>query len=174
METLKQLLDKIYITSILCELSYNYYNRINNFVMLPTILGSSILTVLNSSDIDTNKMKIINITINGLNTLILAISTNYKLIDRINNYKVNRIKAIKLQHIIESFVMKNETITPTILEGFVNEYDKLYEDLVYGFPNHIKKEVVNKYQNTKSLPNSLSFLATNVDNNTTVNIVTID
>lgn len=159
METAKQLLDKIYITALLCELSYNYYNRINNFVMLPTILGSSILTVLNSSDIDINKMKIINITINGLNTLILAISTNYKLVDRINNYKINRIKAVKLQHIIESCIMKNDNISPTILEGFINEYDKLYEDLFYGFPHHIKREVVQKYQNTKSLPNSLSFLA---------------
>jgi hypothetical protein len=55
--------------------------------MLPTILGSSILTIMNSAEIDVNTMKIINITLNGLNTLILAISTNYKLNDRINNYK---------------------------------------------------------------------------------------
>jgi hypothetical protein len=53
--------------------------------MLPTILGSSLLTIMNSADIDNSKMKIINIALNGLNTLILAISTNYKLNDRINN-----------------------------------------------------------------------------------------
>ena len=87
MENLKTLLDKTYITGILCELSYNYYNFINNCIILPTILGSSLLTVMNSADIDASKMKIINITLNGLNTLILAISSNYKLIDRINNYK---------------------------------------------------------------------------------------
>jgi len=160
MDNLKILLDKLYITSILCELSYNYYNLINNFIILPTILGSSILTVLNSSEIDTNKTKIINITINGLNTVILALSANYKLIDRINNYKVNKIKATKLQHIIESYLLKNEPITPTILEGLVNEYDNIYEQLVFGFPNHIKYKVVKKYQSTKSLPNSLAFLAT--------------
>ena len=51
-------------------------------------------------------MKIINITLNGLNTLILAMSTNYKLNDRINNYKSNRTKIIKLQHIIESYMLK--------------------------------------------------------------------
>ena len=59
MENLKTLLDKTYITGILCELSYNYYNFINNCIMLPTILGSSLLTVMNSADIDASKMKII-------------------------------------------------------------------------------------------------------------------
>lgn len=160
MDNLKLLLDKAYITNILCDLSYNYYNFINNCIMLPTILGSSILTILNSSEIDVSKMKIINITLNGLNTLILAISTNYKLNDRINNYKSNRTKIIKLQHLIESFMLKNDTITPAILEGFINEYDQVYENLTFSFPYHIKIKVIAKYQGKKSLPNSLSFLAT--------------
>jgi len=160
MDNLKILLDKTYITNILCELSYNYYNFINNCIMFPTILGSSILTIMNSADIDNSKMKIINITLNGLNTVILAISTNYKLNDRINNYKINRTKIIKLQHIIESFMLKNETLTPALLEGFINEYDKIYDDLLFGFPHHIKMKVISKYQGKKSLPNSLNFLAT--------------
>ena len=159
MDNLKLLLDKTYITTVLCDLSYNHYNFINNCIMLPTILGSSILTIMNSSEIDTNTMKIINITLNGLNTLILAISTNYKLNDRINNYKTNKSKIIKLQHIIESFILKNETITPAILEGFITEYDKIYEELIFGFPHHIKMKVIKKYQGKKSLPNSLNFMA---------------
>ncbi len=159
MESLKALLDKTYITGILCELSYNYYNFINNCIMLPTILGSSILTIMNYADIDINKMKVINITLNGLNTLILAISTNYKLMDRINNYKTNKIKSIKLQHLMESYLLKNSTTSPEVLEGFINEYDKIHEELIFGFPYHIKLKVIKKYQNKKSLPNSLSFLA---------------
>ena len=127
--------------------------------MLPTILGSSLLTVMNSADIDVNKMKIINITLNGLNTLILAISSNYKLIDRINNYKNNRTKLIKLQHSIESYIMKTEEVQPDLLETFINEYDKIYDELVFGFPSHIKAKVIKKYQGKKALPNSLSFLA---------------
>ena len=169
MDNLKLLLDKTYITNILCDLSYNYYNFINNCIMLPTILGSSILTIMNSADIDINKMKIINITLNGLNTLILAISTNYKLNDRINNYKSNRTKIIKLQHIIESYMLKNDTITPAILEGFINEYDKIYEDLIFSFPYHIKMKVISKYQGIKSLPNSLNFLATTTEITTNAN-----
>jgi hypothetical protein len=127
--------------------------------MLPTILGSSLLTVMNSADIDTNKMKIINITLNGLNTLILAISSNYKLIDRINNYKTSKTKITKLQHLIESYILKNVEAKPEILEGFITEYDKIYDELVFGFPSHIKMKVIKKYQGKKALPNSLSFLA---------------
>ena len=58
MENLKLLLDKTYITDILCDLSYNFYNFINNCIMLPTILGSSILTIMNSADIYNSKMKL--------------------------------------------------------------------------------------------------------------------
>lgn len=173
MDNLNLLLDKTYITNILCDLSYNHYNFINNCIMLPTILGSSILTIMNSADIDNNKMKIINITLNGLNTLILAISTNYKLNDRINNYKSNKIKMIKLMHLMESFKLKNDSITPAILEGFINEYDKIYEDLIFGFPHHIKMKVVKKYEGKKSMPNSLSFLAKSPEISATVDIMDI-
>jgi hypothetical protein len=57
-------------------------------------------------------------------------------------------------------MLKNETITPALLEGFINEYDKIYDDLLFGFPHHIKIKVISKYQGKKSLPNSLNFLAT--------------
>ncbi len=55
--------DKSYITSILCELSYNYYSFLYQILMLPTILSSSVLTVLNSSSIDEGSVKIINIVL---------------------------------------------------------------------------------------------------------------
>jgi len=61
MEILKDYKDKAYITSILCELSYNYFSTIYNISLLPTILGSSILTILNSSEIKDDYLKIINI-----------------------------------------------------------------------------------------------------------------
>jgi hypothetical protein len=56
-EILKQYRDRCYINSLLCESSYNFYNFINNILLFPTILGSSILTCLNSSDIETEKIK---------------------------------------------------------------------------------------------------------------------
>ena len=74
--------DKSYITSILCELSYNYYSFLYQILMFPTILSSSVLTDLNSSSIDENSVKIINIVINGMNTILLSVNSNFKLNDR--------------------------------------------------------------------------------------------
>ena len=49
--TLKQYLDKSFISAILCQYHYDYYNKINYIAMLPLVLGSSILTVLNTASI---------------------------------------------------------------------------------------------------------------------------
>ena len=87
METLKVYGDKSYITTILCDLSYNYYSFILNVSLLPTILGSSVLTILNSSMIDESILKKLNIIVNGLNTIILALVNSYRLNDRINTFK---------------------------------------------------------------------------------------
>ena len=42
MENLKTLLDTTYITGIFCEITHDHYNFINNYIMLPTILWSSL------------------------------------------------------------------------------------------------------------------------------------
>ena len=58
--------------------------------------------------------------------------------------------------------------------NFINEYDKVYEDLIFSFPYHIKMKVISKYQGKKSLPNSLSFLATTeITTNANADIVEI-
>ena len=106
MKTLKVYGDKSYITTILCDLSYNYYSFIYNICLLPTILGSSVLTILNSSMIDESILKKLNIIVNGLNTIILALVNSYRLNDRINTFKNIKIKFNKLTHLIESITIR--------------------------------------------------------------------
>ena len=77
METLNQYKERAFINSLLCDLSKNYYSIIYNITLFPTIIGSSILTVLNSSDISQADMKIINIVINGINTIILTVLSQW-------------------------------------------------------------------------------------------------
>ena len=157
MEILKDYSDKCYITSILCELSYNYYSTIYNISLLPTILGSSILTILNSSEINDEILKKINISVNGMNTIILALVNSYRLNDRINSFHNSRIKFTKLNHLIESIINKNigKDIDKGIIENIINEYDKLFEDISFRFPNHIRQKVIKKFGGVKKLPNSL-------------------
>jgi len=161
METLKVYGDKSYITTILCDLSYNYYSFIYNICLFPTIMGSSVLTILNSSMIDESVLKKLNIVVNGLNTIILALVNSYRLNDRINTFKNIKIKFNKLTHLIESITNKNSyggtdgEIDKAIIDNIINEYDKLFEDLTYQFPHHIKQKVIKKWGGVKTLPNSL-------------------
>ena len=93
MSILKDYGDRAYITYILCDLSYNFYSTIYNISLLPTILGSSILTILNSSEIDNDVLKKVNIIVNGCNTIILALVNNYRLNDRINSFNNSKINS---------------------------------------------------------------------------------
>ena len=131
MDNLRQYRDRCYINSLCCEASYNFYNFINNILLFPTILGSSILTCLNSSNIDTDRIKYTNIIINGTITIILAITTQYKIHDRISMFKSFQSKYNKLNHHIESILnsKKNDEISNDEIVSIVNRYDSL----VYEF-----------------------------------------
>lgn len=158
-DILKQYRDRAYINSILCESSYNYYNIINNILLFPTILGSSILTCLNSSNIDNEKIKYTNIIINGTITIILAVTTQYKIHDRINTFKSHQIKYTKLNHLIESILntKKEEEINIEEVNTIVNKYDMLGEELIFTYPNHISNKVIKRFKGTNiTLPNSLA------------------
>ena len=164
--SLKEYLDRTFILSLLCDLSYNFYSNIYNLTLLPTILGSSLLTILNSSEISNDILKIINISINGLNTVVLALVNSYKLNDRINAFKTYKVKYTKLSHLIESIINKNEQID---LNSIITEYDRLNEELIYQFPNHIKNKIIKRYGGSRKLPNSLD-----LEFKTTIDLVAIN
>ena len=150
--------DKSFISSLLCELSYGFYSFLFNLVIFPTILSSSVLTVLNSSEIDKDVIKIINIIVNGINTILLAINSNFKLNDRYNHFKSMKIKFTALNHRIETDRNKkiNDVNYVINVDEIINTFDGLYNDLSYQFPTHIKNKVIKKYGNSKRLPNSLA------------------
>jgi hypothetical protein len=156
-QILKEYRDRSYINSILCEASHYFYNTVNNIIIFPTILGSSILTCLNSSNIDAEKIKYINISINGVITVILAITTQYKLHDRINSFKQHQIKYTKLTHSIESIINTDKNINLDDINSFVSKYDTLGEELQFQYPSHIKNKVIKRFGNKNiTLPNSLA------------------
>jgi len=154
--SLKAYLDKSFISAILCQYHYEYYNKINYISMFPLIIGSSVLTILNSSTIDESIMKYINISINGLNTLIIALTTNYKLNDRLTTYKNLYVKYQKISHKIESTINNSTEITDRILDDIINEYDMIGNDNQFAYLSSYKKKIVDKYGKTRSMPNSLA------------------
>ena len=92
---------------------------------------------------------------NGLNTLVIALTTNYKLADRLTTYKTLYSKYQKLSHKIEASINNSSEITDRILDDIINEYDNLQNDNDYGFLSSYKKKVVDRYGKTHKLPNSL-------------------
>lgn len=152
---LQSYLDKCWVSSVLCNYHYDFYNKISMIVMLPTIIGSAILTCLNSSEIPNDVIKWINISVNGANTLIIALTTNYKLQDRLTTYKTLYNKYQKLSHKIETCINNSNEITDKILDEIINEYDSLQNDNDYGYLSSYKKKIIEKYGKTKVMPNSL-------------------
>lgn len=156
---LKEYLDKCFISAILCDNHYQYYYKINMISMMPLILGSSILTVLNSSSLKEEIMKYVNVSVNGLNTLIIALTTQYKLQDRINTYKTLYNKFQKLSHKIESIINNTEIITDKILDDIITEYDILQNDNQYTYLSFYKTKIIKAYVGKRTMPNSLSLEA---------------
>jgi len=154
--TLKAYLDKSFISAILCQYHYDFYSKINYITMLPLILGSSILTVLNTSSINEEILKYINISVNGCNTIVMALITNYKLNDRLTTYKNLYNKYQKISHKIESNINNSSEISDRILDDIISEYDAIGNDNDYGYLSSYKNKVIMKYGKTRTMPNSLA------------------
>lgn len=160
--TLKKYLDMSFINTILCDSHYNYYNKLNAIVMFPAIVGSCFLTILNSSSIEDNILKWFNISINGLNTIIITLSTQYKLNDRLTIYKNSYTKFNKLSHKIESIINNTQETNDKVIDDIITEYDNIVNDNPYGYLSSYKKKIIQKYGKTKVLPNSLQLEASTV------------
>jgi hypothetical protein len=150
--------DKAYITSILCSQSSEHFSFLRSIVNIPIILSSSTMTVLNSMDEGTNNnMKYANIVLNAYTSLILSLVANFKLPEQATNFAQIQVKMNKLTHQIEDkLTIDLESCKIEDIRHFINEYDVLYEQLDYAFPNFIKNCVKKIYSGKKVLPNILN------------------
>jgi hypothetical protein len=150
--------DKAYITSILCSQSAEHFSFLRSIINIPLILSSSTMTVLNSlSESNDNKMKFANIVLNAWTSLILSLVGNFKLPEQATNFAQLQLKFNKLCHQIEdrlSIDLENTNIEH--IRAIINDYDALYEQLDYSFPNFIKNRVKKVYAGKKVLPNILN------------------
>jgi hypothetical protein len=137
--------DKAYITSILCSQSSEHFSFLRSIINIPLILSSSVMTVLNSMDEGTNnRMKIYNIILNAWTNLILSLVGNFKLPEQATNFSQIQVKMNKLCHQIEDkLTIDLESCKIEDNRHFINDYDALYEQLDYSFPNFIKNRVKN-------------------------------
>ena len=149
--------DKAYITSILCSQSAEHFSFLRSIINIPLILSSSTMTVLNSMDEGNNNMKYANIVLNAWTSLILSLVGNFKLPEQNTNFSQIQVKMNKLCHQIEDkLTIDLESCKIEDIRHFINDYDTLYEQLDYSFPNFIKNRVKKVYSGKKVLPNILN------------------
>ena len=149
--------DKAYITSILCSQSAEHFSFLRSIINIPLILSSSTMTVLNSMDEGNNNMKYANIVLNAWTSLILSLVGNFKLPEQATNFSQIQVKMNKLCHQIEDkLTIDLESCKIEDIRHFINDYDALYEQLDYAFPNFIKNRVKKIYSGKKVLPNILN------------------
>ena len=101
------------------------------------------MTVLNSMNEGTNdNMKYANIILNAWTSLILSLVGNFKLPEQATNFSQIQVKMNKLTHQIEDkLTIDLESCKIEDIRQFINDYDMLYEQLDYSFPNFIKNRV---------------------------------
>ena len=82
---------------------------------------------------------------------------NFKLPEQATNFSQIQVKMNKLTHQIEDeLTIDLESCKIEDIRHFINDYDTLYEQLDYSFPNFIKNRVKKMYSGKKVLPNILN------------------
>ena len=61
--------DRAFITSLVCGECCDFYSMIRSVINIPLIIGSSVLTILNSSEINKEDLKISNTSKNSSKTI---------------------------------------------------------------------------------------------------------
>jgi len=156
LELLKQYKEKCYISGLLSEQSYNYYVFIKNLINIPLIIMNSAMVIINSTIENQELLKILNIILNSSTGLILGLISNFKVYENIQSFHQLQSKFNKLSHQIENKLNDPENISIDYVNSIVEDYDVIYDNIEFNFPNSIKKRIKKQYEGKLSLPSSLS------------------
>ena len=157
LELLKSYKDKAYIMGLLCEQSYNNYSFVKNLINIPLILINTSMTILNSIIENSNEMKIPNIILNSSTGLIIAFVSQYKLYEKINEFHQLQNKFNKLSTNIEKkLILDIESLTDNDINGYIETYDILIDNMVYPISDGIKNKIKKQFQEKLALPAILS------------------
>jgi len=156
-ELLKQYKEKAFISSVLAEESYNYYNFVKNLINVPLIICNTAMVCINGSVEDQNTLKILNIILNSSTGLILSFISNFKIYEHISQFHQLQIKFNKLSHLIDSKITNEiDNINIDYIQNIIEDYDSICEGQEFAFPLKIKNKIKMQYINKMSLPTTLS------------------
>ena len=115
------------------------------------------MTILNSIIENSNDLKIPNIILNSSTGLIIAFVSQYKLYEKINEFHQLQNKFNKLSSNIEKkLILDMENILDSDINGYIETYDILIDNMVYPINDNIKNKIKKQFKEKLILPAILS------------------
>ena len=130
--------------------------------MIPLIIITSVLSIINASDFDSKQMKLPNVIINASVAMIMAMIQNFKLSEKESIFKQINSKMTRHCHLIEDMLNNSlQTLDSEDVSKVILEYDNIIDMNEFTFPNHIKRNVTSIYKGKRALPSVLNCIETN-------------
>lgn len=147
---------KIEIMSKLCHDAGGYYSGIKNKLVLPSILISATLVILNSLGANQEDEKILegitytNIVMNAIGFILITWENQFKISEKAQNFKDIGDSFIKLHHSIDRS-LNSGNLNNQFLNNLIDKYDTLLSQCD-SFPGHIANNVKKQYDEKTELP----------------------
>ena len=138
----KKLRERVIIYEYLCYITSIYYSRWNKVFLIPSIIISSLLALINSN-LETNQyswLKIVNVVGNGILAFFISIQNAFKFAEKCDYFFNQKKKFTRLHNSLNNNIIgqiTNLKIDQEQLLEQMREYDNLDENIQYEFPRHI-------------------------------------
>lgn len=160
-DVIKKLRERVIIYEYMCFRTNSLYSLLNRCFLIPSIFVSSGLALLNSNyfrdNIDNNEsntLKILNISGNGILTLLIALQNAFKFGEKADYFFNMKKKFSKLHNTLNNEIVNqisSQRINQSKLLESMTEYDHLDQSIHYEFPRSIIRDTKGKFKHY-SLP----------------------
>ena len=160
-DVIKKLRERVIIYEYMCFRTNSFYSLLNKCFLIPSIFVSSGLALLNSNyfrdntdDNESNIVKILNISGNGLLTLLITLQNAFKFGEKADYFFNMKKKFSKLHNSLNNEIVNqisSQRINQSKLLESMTEYDHLDQSIHYEFPRNIIQDTKGKFKHY-SLP----------------------
>lgn len=149
---IKKIREKVIIYEYMCYKSSSFYNFWNHMFLVPSIILTSGLALINSNlgQEYSSELKVFNVVSNGVLTLLIALQNAFKFGEKADYFFNQKKKFTKLHNTLNNEIVSQNNNQEMLIKQ-MNEYDQLDENLIYEFPKKIIADTRIKFTNY-SLP----------------------
>ena len=135
---IKKIREKVIIYEYMCYKTSSYYNFWNRVFLVPSIILTSGLALINSNlgQEYASELKIFNVVSNGVLTLLISLQNAFKFGEKGEYFFNQKKKFTKLHNALNNEIINQNNNSEMIIQQ-MNEYEQLDENLLYEFPRNI-------------------------------------